>query len=470
MAPSRKTVMIVDADEAAREHLAKALRRSHHVLRAGSAEAGLGLIGKDGVDVVLANHSLPGVSGFDFLRIVRENYPLAEFVMLADEPDVDAAVAAVKLGAYHVLVKTAPAESIASIVAHAAERQDLNRKVLALADEVKDQSADHEFVGGPSTAIKKVLEDVHKVARHSATVLIRGESGTGKELVARMIHRHSEYAEGPFIAVNLAAIPRELVESTLFGHEKGAFTGAVRQQIGKFELAHGGTLFLDEIGELKVDLQAKLLRAIQAREIERVGGGKPIKVQFRLLSATNVDLERAIKDGSFREDLFYRISVVPIRMPPLRERIEDLPALVQFFLDRFNAEFRKNVEGVATSALQMLQNYWWPGNIRELENLIERLVATCDHDWITEGDLPFELQVADLDRGGASTNLLERALTTFERNYIIRALERSNWNVTKTAKYLGIPLSTLKFKLDRLEIKDLARRIRGDWDVRRAAD
>ena len=435
MASARKTVMIVDADETAREHLTRALRRDHHVLRAGSAEAALGLIGKDGVDVVLANRTLPGIGGDDFLRIVRENYPMAEFVMLADEPDVDAAVAAVKLGAYHFLVKTAPAESIASIVAHAAERQDLNRKVL---------------------------EDVHKVAKHSATVLIRGESGTGKELVARMIHRRSEVADGPFIAVNLAAIPRELVESTLFGHEKGAFTGAVRQQIGKFELAHGGTLFLDEIGELKVDLQAKLLRAIQAREIERVGGGKPIKVQFRLLAATNVDLERAVKEGAFREDLFYRVSVVPIRMPPLRERIEDLPALVQFFLDRFNTEFRKNVQGLATSTLQMLQNHWWPGNIRELENLIERLVATCDHDWITDGDLPFEMQVADMDRDGDTKNLLDRALTTFERNYIIRALERSGWNVTKTARYLGTPLSTLKFKIDKLEIKDLVQRIRGD--------
>ncbi len=460
MPPVRKTVMVVDSDESSRERLSQILRRDHRVLRAGSAEAGLGLIGKDGVDVVLADHSLPGVSGFDFLRIVRENYPLAEFVMLGGEADVDAAVAAVKLGAYHYLVKSAAPEAVQSIVAHASERQDLNRKVMALSDEVKDQSGDREFVSGPSPAIREVLDSVHKVATLSATVLIQGESGTGKELVARMIHRHSENPDGPFIAVNLAAIPRDLVESTLFGHEKGAFTGAVRQQIGKFELAHGGTLFLDEIGELKVDLQAKLLRAIQEGEIERVGGGKPLKVQFRLVSATNVDLERAVKDGSFREDLYYRIRVIPIRVPPLRERSEDLPELVRFFLARYNTRFRKNVQGLATSTLQMLQHYWWPGNIRELENLIERLVATCDHDWITDGDLPFELQVADIDRAG-TTNLLDRALTTFERNYIIRALERSRWNVTQTAKYLGIPLSTLKFKLDRLEIKDLARRIRG---------
>ena len=261
--------------------------------------------------------------------------------------------------------------------------------------------------------------------------------------------------------MNVAAIPRELVESTLFGHEKGAFTGAMRQQIGKFELAQGGTLFLDEIGDLKFDLQSKLLRAIQEGEIERVGGGKPIKVQFRLIAATNADLERSMREGTFREDLFYRINVIPIRIPPLRERIEDLPDLVQFFLARYNGRFRKNVQGFATSTLAMLQNYWWPGNIRELENLVERLVATCSHDWITDGDLPFELQVAEIDRGEGAAHLLDRALTTFERNFIIRALERSRWNVTQTARYLGIPLSTLKFKLERLEIKDIARRIRG---------
>ncbi|MGE0363612.1 MAG: sigma-54-dependent transcriptional regulator [Vicinamibacterales bacterium] len=461
MAPPRKTLLLVDADEASRERLALVLKRDARVLRAGSAEAALAMLGKDGVDLVLADRVLPGIDGFDFLRIVRENYPLAEFVMLADAPDVDTAVQAVKLGAYHVLLKDAAPDVVLSIVAHAVERQDLNRQVLALSEQVRDQSGDREFVSGPSPATREVLDKVHKVASLPTTVLITGESGTGKELVARMIHRHSEAPDGPFIPVNVAAIPRELVESTLFGHEKGAFTGALRQQIGKFELARGGTLFLDEIGELKFDLQAKLLRAIQEGEIERVGGERPIKVQFRLIAATNVDLERAVREGSFRGDLYYRINVVPIRIPPLRERIEDLPELVQFFLARYNTRFRKHVQGFATSTVQMLQNYWWPGNIRELENLVERLVATCSHDWITDGDLPFELQVADLDRGADTTHLLDRALTTFERNFIIRALERSKWNVTQTARYLGIPLSTLKFKLDKLEIKDIARKIRG---------
>ncbi len=236
--------------------------------------------------------------------------------------------------------------------------------------------------------MKDVLETVHKVAKLSATILILGESGTGKELLARLLHRESANPEAAFIAVNVAAIPRELVESTMFGHEKGSFTGALQQRIGKFELANGGTLFLDEIGDLKPDLQAKLLRAIQEGEVERVGGTRPIRTAFRLIAATNVDLERAVKEGSFREDLFYRINVIPVRLPPLRERIEDLPVLVDFFIKRYSARFHKDVRGIAESTLTMLSHYWWPGNIRELENLIERLVAVVDHEFITDEDLP----------------------------------------------------------------------------------
>jgi transcriptional regulator with PAS, ATPase and Fis domain len=269
--------------------------------------------------------------------------------------------------------------------------------------------------------------------------------------------------DAPFVAVNLAAIPRELVESTLFGHEKGSFTGAIRQQLGKFELAAGGTLFLDEVGDLRYELQAKLLRALQEGEIERVGGTHPIKTNFRLIAATNVDLEKAIKAGTFREDLYYRLNVIPMRMPALRDRIEDLPDLARFFLRRYNLKFRKNIQGIADSTLSILGAYWWPGNIRELENLIERLVAVSDKDWITDEDLPYELHMAQLSASESkSEKLLEHAVSTFERNFIIRALEKKDWNVTATAKTLGVPLSTLKFKIDRLEIRDLARKIRGN--------
>ena len=305
------------------------------------------------------------------------------------------------------------------------------------------------------------MQKVAPSSRRRCSIL--GESGTGKELLARLIHRESGATEAPFVAVNLAAIPKELVESTLFGHEKGAFTGAIRQQLGKFELAAGGTLFLDEIGDLRYELQAKLLRAIQEGEIERVGGTHPIKTDFRLIAATNVDLDKAVKEGTFREDLYFRLNVIPMRMPALRERIEDLPELARFFLRRYNVKFRKNIQGIADSTMQILSAYWWPGNIRELENLIERLVAVSDKDWITDEDLPYELHVAQLDaQGPVNENLLERAVSTFERNFIIRALEKAGWNVTATARTLGIPLSTLKFKMDRLEIRELARKIRGN--------
>jgi transcriptional regulator with PAS, ATPase and Fis domain len=303
---------------------------------------------------------------------------------------------------------------------------------------------------------------VQRVAKLSATVLILGESGTGKELLARLIHRESDRSEGPFIPVNLAAIPSELVESTLFGHEKGAFTGAVRQQLGKFELASGGTLFLDEIGDLRVDLQAKLLRAVQGGEIERVGGSKPIRTDFRLICATNVDLDRAVKEGRFREDLYYRIKVIPIRMPSLRERQEDLPEIVRFFITRYSTRFRKPVAGISDSALDILKRHWWPGNVRELENLVERLVAMNDRGWIEDEDLPLDYHVAQLDHEAppGDAPLLEAAVDTFERNYILRALERADWNVTGTARHLGVPLSTLKHKMRKLEIREMARRLR----------
>jgi len=293
-------------------------------------------------------------------------------------------------------------------------------------------------------------------------VLILGESGTGKELLARLIHREAGDPDAPFIAVNLAAIPHELTESALFGHERGAFTGAHRQQLGKFELASSGTLFLDEIGDLRLDLQAKLLRAIQEGEIERVGGTKPIKTDFRLIAATNVDLERAVKEGRFREDLYYRINVIPIKVPPLRERAEDIPQLTEFFLRRYTGRFRKQIQGISDTTMALLKKYWWPGNIRELENLIERLVAVSDKDYVSEEDLPLEFHFAQLDpRGKGGDSLFEEASRTFERNFLLRALERCAWNITGTAEYLGIPLSTLKYKMDKLDVRQLAKRLRG---------
>jgi DNA-binding NtrC family response regulator len=462
MSERRKTVLVVDDDEGMRETLTAILRREYRVLRAATGEAGLLMMDKEDIDVMLLDVRLPGINGFEVLKIIRENYPYVEVIVISALKELEAAIEAMRYGAYHYISKDFDPEGLRTLVANASERQDLNKHVVRLRAEVAE-TTDREFVVGPSRATRDILELVQKVAPLSATVLILGESGTGKELLARLIHRESGSVEAPFVAVNLAAIPKELVESALFGHEKGAFTGAIRQQLGKFELATGGTLFLDEVGDLRYELQAKLLRAIQEGEIERVGGTHPIKTNFRLIAATNVDLAKAVKDGTFREDLYFRLNVIPMRLPALRERIEDLPDLARFFLRRYNIKFRKNIQGIADSTLRILSTYWWPGNIRELENLIERLVAVSDKDWITDEDLPYELHVAQLDvEGPANENMLERAVATFERNFIIRALEKAGWNVTATARALGIPLSTLKFKMDRLEIRELARKIRGN--------
>ena len=461
MSHKPKTVLVVDDDEGMRDTLTAILKRDYRVLRAPTGEAALTMLSREDVDLLMLDVRLPGVSGFEVLRIVKENYSLVETIMISAINDIETAVQAMKLGAYHYVTKEFDYDQLRSLVRNASDRQDLNRQVMTLSAQVADQG-EREFIVGPSKNTRDIVDLVHKIGKLSATVLILGESGTGKELLARLIHRESGDAEAPFIAVNLAAIPRELTESTLFGHERGSFTGAHRQQLGKFELASGGTLFLDEIGDLRMDLQAKLLRAIQEGEIERVGGWKPIKTEFRLIAATNIDLEKAVKEGRFREDLYYRLNVIPIKLPPLRDRVEDVPQLVDFFLRRYNARFRKRVQGVTDSAIEVMKRYYWPGNIRELENLIERLVAVGEKDFISEEDLPLEFHFAQLEpKGGHAANLFEDATNTFERNFILRALEKSGWSVTSTAEYLGIPLSTLKYKMDRLEVRQIAKRLRG---------
>jgi two-component system response regulator AtoC len=461
MSHKPKTILIVDDDVGMRDTLTAILKREYRILSVGTGEAALPLLNREDVDLMLLDVRLPGISGFEVLRIVKENYSLVEVLMISAITDIETAVQAMKHGAYHYINKDFDYDQLRSLVRNASERQDLNRQVLTLSAQVADQT-EREFVVGPSKIARDIVDLVHKIAKLSATVLILGESGTGKELLARYIHRQAGDPEAPFIAVNLAAVPRDLVESTLFGHERGAFTGAHRQQLGKFELASNGTLFLDEIGDLRLDLQAKLLRAIQEGEIERVGGTKPIKTEFRLITATNVDLEKAVKEARFREDLFYRINVIPIKLPPLRERKADVPQLAEFFLRRYNTRFRKRIQGITEPTMELLTKYWWPGNIRELENLIERLVAVSDKEYISEEDLPLEFHFAQLEpQGTRSASLFENATNTFERNFIMRALEKNGGNVANTAEYLGIPLSTLKYKMDKLDVRQFAKRMRG---------
>lgn len=460
MSTKPKTVLIVDDDEGMRDTISAILKRDYRVRTVDCGEDALTFLRREHVDLMLLDVRMPGIGGFDVLKHVKENHSLVEVIMISAINEVETAVQAMKHGAYHYITKDFEYDALRSLVGNASERQDLNRRVLSLNDQVAEQTK-REFVFGPSRSMRDLGELVEKVASLPATVLILGESGTGKELLARRLHRQSDHHNGPFIAINAAATPADLIETTLFGHERGAFTGAHRQQLGKFELAAGGTLFLDEIGELRLDLQTKLLRAIQEEEIERVGGTTPIKTDFRLVVATNVDLEKAIKAGTFREDLFYRINVIPMQLPPLRERLEDLPDLARLFIDRYNTKFRKHASGFSPEALEALSRYWWPGNIRELENLVERLVAIHDGDWITLDDLPLDLQVGNLAAGAHTSELFQEACDAFERNFIIRSLQQCDWNVTATARHLNLPLSTLKHKMTRLDVREIAKRLRG---------
>ena len=370
----------MDDDEGMRDTISAILRRDYDVKVAENGEEGLSILKKFDINLMLLDVRMPGMNGFEVLRVVRDHYSDVEVIMVSALNEVDVAVQAMKDGAYHYITKEFDYDGLRSLVRNALQRQDLSRRLVSLSAQVADQN-EREVVFGPSPAMREVVELAHRVADLPATVLILGESGTGKELLARLLHRESTRKEGPFIPVNVAAIPNELVESALFGHERGSFTGAHKQQLGKFELAAGGTLFLDEIGDLGLELQAKLLRAIQEEEVERVGGSKPIKTDFRLVVALNIDLEKAVRDGQFREDLYYRVNVIPMQLPPLRERTEDLPDLTRFFMRRYVTKFRKPIQGMSDGALRTLKEYRWPGNVRELENLIERLAAVCDKEW-----------------------------------------------------------------------------------------
>ena len=460
MTPATKTILICDDDQGMRDTIAAILGRDYRVLTVSSGEAALTMLRQEEVDVMLQDVRLPGISGFDVLRIVKENYSLIECIMISAINEVETAVQAMKHGAYHYITKNFDYDELRSLVRNACERQDLNRQVMTLSAQVAEQS-DREFHIGPSKQVREIVELVHKVAKLSATVLILGESGTGKELLARLLHKESGRGETPFIAVNMSAIPHELVESTLFGHERGAFTGALKQQLGKFELASGGTLFLDEIGDLRLDLQAKLLRAIQEGEIERVGGAKPIRTNFRLVVATNVDLDKAVRDGRFREDLYYRINVIPIRMPPLRERSRRSPgagAALSRALPRQVPKARARAVGFRAEDPGVVLVARQHPRAREPDR-----AARCRQrpEFITDEDLPLEYHFAKLDSGPATGDaLFQEACDTFERNFILRALEKKDWNVTATARYLGIPLSTLKHKMARLELTGLARKLR----------
>ncbi|MBI3610194.1 MAG: sigma-54-dependent Fis family transcriptional regulator [Nitrospirae bacterium] len=453
MDEKRPTVLIVDDDESIRDTLEVILQKDYTVLKTADGRSALQLVNDQEIQIVLLDLLLPDLNGLEVLQQIKDRFSDIEVIMITAVKEVGAAVQAMKLGAYHYITKSFDYDEILALVGKVVERQRDARELLYLRSEI-EQRTETEFITGRTKTMQQIHDLAQRVARLPATVLILGESGTGKQLLARFIHKQSGFAGRPFVTVDLGAIPETLVESNLFGHEKGSFTGAYRQHIGKFELADGGTLFLDEIGNLRQELQAKLLRVIQEGEIERVGGTKTLRVAVRLISATNVDLAEAVQQGAFREDLYYRLNVIPIKLPPLRERIEDLPQLVEFFLQRYNKRFKKNVRQISPSAMEMLSSYDWPGNIRELENLIERLVALSDGDTILCEHIPIEYVLDDFEPSHRKEDLFKRTLATFERNFILKMLEKERWNRSATARTLGIPVGTLRYKMSKLKILD----------------
>ena len=429
------------------------LQKDYAVLKAETGHAGLQLVSEKEIHIVLLDLLLPDLNGLEVLKQIKDRFSDIEVIMITAVKDVATAVKAMKLGAYHYVTKSFDYDEILALIGKVVERQRDLRELLYLRSEI-EPLAEAEFVTGRTRKTQEIYDLAQKVAKLPATILILGESGTGKQILARFIHKQSSLADRPFVTVDLAAIPETLVESTLFGHEKGSFTGAHRQHIGKFELADGGTLFLDEIGTLRNDLQAKLLRVIQEGEIERVGGTKTIRVNIRLISATNVNLADAVQKGTFREDLYYRLNVIPIKLLPLRERIEDLPQFVEFFLERYNRRFKKNVRQISPSALEILSAYSWPGNIRELENLIERLVALSEGTSVQFEHIPLEYGLEDLQRRYQKGEVFEKAVEAFERSFILKALDKDRWNRVAAARALGMASRTLKYQMKKFKLHD----------------
>jgi DNA-binding NtrC family response regulator len=451
----KPVILVIDDDTSLRRVLEYNLQEAGYAVgTAASGEEGLRLFDEVSPALVITDMKMPGMDGMQVLKAIKERSPETLVIMITAFGTVDIAVEAMKAGAYDYITKPFNRDELRLTVAKALQFSGLAVENRRLKSELSDR-ADFGTMVGSSPAMEKVFQVVRKVADTEATVLITGESGTGKELVARSIHGLSSRRNGPFVAINCAAIPRDLLESELFGHIKGAFTGAVRDKTGRFALADGGTLFLDEVGELPLELQPKLLRALQERVIEPVGGTKELKLDVRVLAATNLDIEKAISEGAFREDLYYRLSVIPVHLPPLRQRPDDIPLMLRHFCSKHGA-------GKVTfdkESLALLTGYAWPGNVRELENLVERLLIMRSADTIAPGDLPDKIRAGGGTKGkpaasGGVINLPAEgySLEQLEREVVVQALERNSWNQTAAARFLLIPRHTLIYRMEKYEI------------------
>jgi len=444
-------ILVIDDEESMRDSCQQTLSRDgNRVEVAEDGSRGLAMLERESFDLVILDLKMPGLSGMEVLKKIRERDPEAMVIVITGYATVESAVEAMKRGAYDFIPKPFTPGSLRVIVRRALDRRELALENVLLRGELK-ASFGPEVIIGQSESMKKVEELVRKVGPTDTTVLISGESGTGKELVARAIHRHSSRRDKPFVVVDCGSLVENLFESELFGHVKGSFTGATATKYGRFELANGGTLFFDEIGNISINIQTKLLRVLQEREVTKVGSSQVIKVDVRIVAATNKDLQKAVKAGTFREDLFYRLSVVPITLPPLRERRDDIPLLANHFLRKYNKKRRKNIRAISDRAMKALVEYNWPGNVRELENAIERAVVLAENDVVKPSDLLYYGLTVETpstsDAGGA------QRLIDLEREHIAKTLKMFNGHRGKAAKSLGIDRKTLRVKLKRYGIE-----------------
>jgi len=448
----REDLLVVDDEPNIRSSLEGILRdEGYHVSSIGSAEEALNWVRQTPPDLVLLDVLLPGMDGIAALEEMKRRKPDLPVLMISGHGSIETAVKATKLGAYGFIEKPLSLDRVLQEVRHALDQVRLEKENLQLRQSLQKR---YEIVG-KSAAIRDIQRMIRSVAPTNGRVLIRGESGTGKELVARAIHEKSLRKEKPFVEVNCAAIPEDLIESELFGHEKGSFTGATARRRGKFELGDGGTVFLDEVADMSLRTQAKVLRVLEEQRFERVGGSESLVVDVRVLAASNKDLEQEIRAARLREDLYYRLNVVPLYIPPLRERKEDIPLLVNHFLREFCAEYGKREKKMSAGAMEVLVNYPWPGNVRELKNLIERIIIMVPSNTIHFFDIQSSLRpvISTKLEEPSGEDTLRAARERFEREYILEGLRANSWNISRTAEKLGIERSNLHRKLKAYRIR-----------------
>jgi len=449
------TILIADDEVEIRESLSLILKdEGYNCVSVGDGESALNMIMENDIDILITDIRMPKLDGIGLLKETRRLSPKTLVILITAFATVQTAVDSLRSGASDYIMKPLDFDEVILRIRHLMRHKELEYENKFLRDQI-DQKYNFNFIIGESTAMKNVYHMIERVAKAVTSVLITGRSGTGKELVARAIHANSDRSDKPFIPVNCGAIPENLFESELFGYRKGAFSGADSNKDGVFKSASGGTLFLDEIGDLPENVQVKLLRAIQEKEIRPLGANSAFNVDVRLISATNKNLEKEVEEGRFREDLYYRLNIIELNVPELSERKEDIPLLVSYFIDKYNREFHREIKGVNNEVMKILMLYKWKGQVRELENVIERAVLLANEDYIIPSDLPSSMKSDDnISDYNTETDDLNEALAAYERNHIINVLKRTGENRTETARILGIDPSTLSRKMAKLEIKN----------------